>query len=95
MLRYFNFEPSFKLSSTTLSQFKTEDVYEEFSMDKEMFDFSNYSTKSKYYNGSNELVVGKMKVETAGLAIDRSSPPEVFCKKDVVKNFAKLTGKHL
>ena len=25
----------------------------------------------------------------------RSSPPEVFCKKGVLKNFAKLTGKHL
>ena len=25
----------------------------------------------------------------------RSSCPEVFCKKDVIKNFAKLTGKHL
>ena len=25
----------------------------------------------------------------------RSSHPEVFCKKDVLKNFAKFTGKHL
>ena len=25
----------------------------------------------------------------------RSSCPEVFCKKDVLRNFAKLTGKHL
>ena len=24
----------------------------------------------------------------------RSSRPEVFCKKDVLKNFAKFTGKH-
>ena len=24
----------------------------------------------------------------------RSSRPEVFCKKDVLRNFAKLTGKH-
>ena len=24
----------------------------------------------------------------------RSSPPEVFCKKDVLRNFAKFTGKH-
>ena len=28
-------------------------------------------------------------------AVDRSSRPEVFCKKDVVKIFAKFTGKHL
>ena len=26
---------------------------------------------------------------------DRSSRPEVFCKKDVLRNCAKLTGKHL
>ena len=28
-------------------EIKTEDVYEDFSSDKEMLDFSNYSTKSK------------------------------------------------
>ena len=37
---------------------------EGFSNDKEMSDFSNYSTKSKYYNDSNKLVVGEMKDET-------------------------------
>ena len=26
---------------------------------------------------------------------DRSSRPEVFCEKGVLRNFAKLTGKHL
>ena len=36
-----------------------------------MFDFSsNYSTKSKYYDNSNKLLVGKMKDETAGVAIE-------------------------
>ena len=49
---------------------KTEDIYEDFSSDKEMFGFSNYSTKSKYYNDSNKLVVGKMKDETGGVAIE-------------------------
>ena len=29
---------------------KTEDVYEDFSKDIEMFGFSNYSPKSKYYD---------------------------------------------
>ena len=28
-------------------------------------------------------------------AIIRSCRPEVFCKKDVLRNFAELTGKHL
>ena len=35
-----------------------------------MFDFSNYSTKSKYYDNSNKLVVAKMEDETAGAAIE-------------------------
>ena len=42
-------------------EIKTKDVYKDFSNDKEMFDFSNYSTKSKYYDNSNNLVVGKIK----------------------------------
>ena len=50
---------------------KTEDVYEDFSSDIQMFDFSNNFTKSKYYNDSNKLVIGKMKDETAGVAIKR------------------------
>ena len=35
-----------------------------------MFDFKNYATKSKYYDNSNKLVGGKMKDETAGVAIE-------------------------
>ena len=50
-------------------EIKTEDVFKDFRNNKNMFDFSNYSTKSKYYNNSNKLVVGKMKDETAGVAI--------------------------
>ena len=36
-----------------------------------MFDFSNYSTKSKYYDNSNKLVIGKIKDETWSVAIDK------------------------
>ena len=48
---------------------KTEDVYKNFSSDKEIFDLSNYSTNSKCYDNSNKLVVDKMKDETAGVTI--------------------------
>ena len=44
-------------TDSLMYEIKTEDVYKDFSNDKEMFDFSNYSTKSKYYDNSNELVV--------------------------------------
>ena len=51
-------------------EIKTKDVYKDCSNDKEMFDFSNYSTKSKYYDNSNKLVVDEMKDETAGVVIE-------------------------
>ena len=38
--------------------------------DKEIFDFINHLTKSKYNDNSNKLVVGKMKDETAGVAVE-------------------------
>ena len=60
----------FTNTDSLMYEFKTEDVYENFSNDREMFDFSNYSTKSKYYDNSNKLVIYKMKDETAGVAIE-------------------------
>ena len=55
---------------------KTEDVYEDFSSNKQTFDFSNYSTKSKYYDNSNKLVIGKWKMKLEALwlknLLDRS-----------------------
>ena len=57
---------SFKDTDSLIYEIKTEDVYENFSNDKEIFDFSNYSTKSKCYHNSNKLVIGKMKDETVG-----------------------------
>ena len=35
-----------------------------------MFDFSNYSTKSKYHDDSNRLVIGKMKDKTGDVATE-------------------------
>ena len=60
----------FTLTESLMYEIITEDAYEDFSNDKEIFDFSNYSTKSKYYGNSNKLVVAKMKDETAGVAIE-------------------------
>ena len=49
-----------------MCEIKTADVYEDFWIDKKMFDFCNYLAKSNYYDDSNKLVVGKIKHETAG-----------------------------
>ena len=59
---------SLKLNFNT--EIKTKDVYEDFSSDKDIFDFSNYSTKSNYYENSKKLVIEKMKDETRGLTIE-------------------------
>ena len=56
-------------TESLMYEIKTEDIFEDFSNNKEMFDFSNYSVKSKFYDGSNKWVIGKMKDETAGIAI--------------------------
>ena len=44
-------------------EIKTADVYEDFSSNKEKFDFSNYSTKSKRYDNSNKSVIQKWKMK--------------------------------
>ena len=71
-------------------EIKTEDVYEDFSNDQEMFDFSNYSTKSKYYDNSNKLVVGKMKDETDGIAIQDivGLKPKIYSYLENYNNFS-------
>ena len=37
-----------------------------------MFDISDYSVKSKYYDDSNELVLDEMKDEKGGVAIEKT-----------------------
>ena len=51
-------------------EIETENVYENFSKNKEMFEFSNYFAKSKYYDDSNKLVVLKIKDEMGGVATE-------------------------
>ena len=52
-------------------EIKTEDVYEDFTKDKQKFNVINYSTNSKYYNDPNKLVFDKTKYETAGFLINK------------------------
>lgn len=43
-----------------MHEIKTQDKYKDFSNDKGLFNFSNYSTMSKYYDNPSKLVVGKI-----------------------------------
>ena len=47
-----------KLSFTDTDSLMYEIKTEDFSSNKEMCDFNNYSAKSKYYDNSSKLVIG-------------------------------------
>ena len=51
-------------------EIRSENVYEEFYQWKDLFDFSNYSKDSKFFDESNKKVVGRMKDEYGGVIID-------------------------
>ena len=50
-------------------EINNEDVYEQCFKDRRLFDFSGYPIDSKYYDGTNEKVLGKMKDEFNGVKI--------------------------
>ena len=68
--KYGNNSRLFIETKSLMYEIKTEDFYKDFSNDKEMLDFSNHLTKSKYYDNSNKLLVGKRTNEIAGVAIE-------------------------
>ena len=51
-------------------EIRSENVYEEFYQWKDLFDFSNSSKDSKFFDESNKKVVGRMKDEYGGVIID-------------------------
>ena len=58
---------SFTGTDSLMHEIKTEDVIE--GSNKEMFDFSNYSTKSKYHDNSTKLAISNMKDDSGRVAI--------------------------
>ena len=50
-------------------EIKTEDVYEDFYRDKNLFDFSYYPLNSNFFDPVNKKVIGKMKDEFQGKII--------------------------
>ena len=52
-------------------EIKSENIYKEFSKWKDLFDFSNYSKDSTFYDDTNKKVIGKMKVEYGSAIIDQ------------------------
>ena len=50
-------------------EIKTKNVYEEFFKWKNLFDLSNYSKHSMFFNNTNKNVIGKMKDEFGGIIV--------------------------
>ena len=50
-------------------EIKTEDVYEDFYLDKDLLDFNDYPLHSKFFDPINKKVIGKMKDEFKGKII--------------------------
>ena len=59
----------FTSADSWIYEIETENAHDDFSKSGEMFDFSDYSAESKYYDESSALVVGKMKDGMGGVSI--------------------------
>ena len=62
---------SFTDTASLVYEIEIENVYDNFSTNKKMFNFSNYPTESKFYDDSIVLVVGRMKDEMGENAIEK------------------------
>ena len=65
----FDAELLFTDTDSLTYEIKSENVYEEFFKWKDLFDFSNYSKDSKFFNETNKKVIGKMKDEFGGVIV--------------------------
>ena len=69
-------------------EIKSENVCEEFFKWKDLFDFSNHSKDSKFFNETNKKVIGKMKDEFGGVIVD-----EFVGLKSKMYSMKKIDGK--
>ena len=78
----------FTESDSLTYETKSENVYEEFYKWKYLFDFSNYSKDSKFFNEINKKVIGKMKHKFGGVIIN-----EFVGLKSKMYSIKKIDGK--
>ena len=68
-------------------EIKSENVYEDFFKWKDLFDFSNYSKDSKFFDNTNKKVIGIMKDEYGRNIID-----EFIGLKSKMNSVRKING---
>ena len=54
-------------TDNVIYKIETQNVYENFYKNKELFDFNNYKKDPKYFDNLNDLVVYKIEDETFGV----------------------------
>ena len=84
----FDAELLFTDTDSLTYEIKSKNVYEEFYKWKDLFDFSNYSKDSKFFNETNKKVFGKMKDEFGGIIVS-----EFVGLKSKVYSIKKIDGK--
>ena len=67
--KHFDAELLFTDTDSLTYEIKSKDVYEEFYKWKDLFDFSNYSKDSKFFNETNKKVTDKMKDGFGGVIV--------------------------
>ena len=67
----FSAELLFTDTDSLTYKIRSENVYEDFYKWKDLFDFSNYSKDSKFFDDTNKNVIGKMKDEYGEVIIDQ------------------------
>ena len=75
-------------TDSLIDKIKPENVYEEFFKLKDLFDFSNYSKDSKFFDETNKKVIGKMKDEFGGVIVN-----EFVRLKSKMYSMKKIDGK--
>ena len=57
-------------TDSLMQEIKIDNVYEDFSKDKKMFNFRKYSPRSYYHDDSNKLVAGKRNMKQVVLLLN-------------------------
>ena len=65
----FNAELLFTDTGSLTYKVKSENVYKEFFKWKYLFDYSNYSNDLRFFDETNEKLIGKMKDEFGGVTV--------------------------
>ena len=84
----FNAELLFTDTDSLIYEIRSKNVFEEFFKWKDLFDFSNYSKDSKFFDETNKKVIGKMKDEFGGVIVT-----EFVGLKSKMYSMKKIDGK--